>query len=133
MARWRDLGCPDGMSFFEVDCHSTNPRYQRRTQETFSMHLGRRGGYLRRINQRERFVDATSFALLRPGDDFDLAHPLDCGDVYTEIVIRPEALTDWPEGQRGTAQAPCSPPPGWPRRRAGVPGRRPPTVPTATC
>ncbi len=94
-ARWRGLGCPDGMSLYEVRCRITEKRWvPALTNHTFTVNLARSGGYLRRVNGTERFVDATSALLVRPTDDLTIAHPLRCGDVYTALEINAEVLAE---------------------------------------
>ncbi|AVT33521.1 MULTISPECIES: AraC family transcriptional regulator [unclassified Plantactinospora] len=100
-ARWRWLGCPDGMGLYEVRCHNTRRGWEpARPSGHFTVHLARSGGYLRRLNGRERFVDPTSALFLKPSDDLTISHPLGCGDSYTVIEVDPELLVGWADGER---------------------------------
>ncbi|GIG89505.1 helix-turn-helix domain-containing protein [Plantactinospora endophytica] len=105
-ARMRWLGCPDGMGFYEVRCLNTEPRWAvARPCDSFTLHLARSGGYLRRLNGRERFVDPTSALFLKPSDDLTISHPLGCGDSYSAIEIDTEVLAERPDGERWLTSA----------------------------
>ena len=100
-ARWRGLGCADGFSLYEVRCSNTDSRWRTaRPTPTFAVQLSRSGGYLRRVNGRERFADATSALFVGPSDDVLAAHPLSCGDSYTTIEIDAELLAERPDAER---------------------------------
>lgn len=100
-ARWRGLGCADGFALHEVRCHNTDSRWRTaRPSPTFAVQLSRSGGYLRRLNGRERFADATSAMFFGEADDIVAAHPLACGDTYTTIEIDAEVLADRPDAER---------------------------------
>jgi AraC-like DNA-binding protein len=100
-ARARGFGCQDGMRLYEVRCHNTEPRWMPvRPSPRFTVHLARSGGYLRRLNGQERFVDATSALLITPADDLTISHPLDCGDSFTAVEVDAEVLAERTDGER---------------------------------
>ncbi|MBO4162968.1 helix-turn-helix domain-containing protein [Micromonospora antibiotica] len=98
--RWRGLGLPDGMTFYEVRCLIDEPGWVGPVPNLgYRVYLGRSGGYLRRLNGEVAFADATSVLLTRPGDEMSVAHPLGCGDVYSCLEIRPEVLEERPDAR----------------------------------
>lgn len=51
----------------------------------------RSGVYQRRINGVESYADSTTVLVTSAGDDFAVAHPLGCGDLFTIV----ESETEW--------------------------------------
>jgi AraC-like DNA-binding protein len=51
----------------------------------------RAGVYQRRINGVESYADNTTVLVTQPGDEFAVAHPLGCGDLFTIV----ESQTEW--------------------------------------
>ncbi|MFB9237333.1 helix-turn-helix domain-containing protein [Plantactinospora siamensis] len=95
---WRVLGVPDGMLFYEVRCLIDGPGWSGPAADLgYRVVLGRSGGYLRRLNGRVTFADATSVLLTRPGDEMWVAHPLGCGDVYSCLEVPAEVLAGRPD------------------------------------
>lgn len=100
-ARWRGLGRPDGMLFYEVRCANVESAWRAaRSTGAFTINLARSGGYLRRLNGHERFADPTSALLTGPADDLVVSHPLTCGDTYTAIEIESAVLAERSDGER---------------------------------
>lgn len=98
--RWRGLGLPDGMAMYEVKCLLDAPGWVGPVPNLgYRVYLGRSGAFLRRVNGRVTFADATSVLLTRPGDEMHVAHPLGCGDVYTCLEIPDEIVEERPDAR----------------------------------
>lgn len=90
---YRRLGRADGYDLYDMRCLEDHAGWLGPKPEAgYRMVLARSGAYLRRVNGRESFVDATSVLLIRPGDDLSVAHPLGCGDVFTGLDVSAELL-----------------------------------------
>ncbi|BCB84848.1 helix-turn-helix transcriptional regulator [Phytohabitans suffuscus] len=90
---YRRLGRADGFHLYDMRCLVDHPGWLGPKPESgFRVVLARSGAYLRRVNGRETFVDATSVLLMRPGDELSVAHPLGCGDVFTGLDVTAELL-----------------------------------------
>jgi AraC-like DNA-binding protein len=57
----------------------------------------RAGVYLRRINGVESYADNTTVVVTEPRDDFSVAHPLGCGDLFT--IVESEIPWDLKPGE----------------------------------
>src|SRR5262245_2840681 len=51
----------------------------------------RAGVYKLRVNGVESYADTTTVVVTAPGDEWAVAHPLGCGDLYTII----QSETEW--------------------------------------
>jgi AraC-like DNA-binding protein len=90
---YRRLDRADGYHLYDMRCLVDHPGWMGPKPESgYRVVLARSGAYLRRVNGRETFVDATSVLLIRPGDELSVAHPLGCGDVFTGLDVTAELL-----------------------------------------
>lgn len=100
-ARWRVLGAPPGMLFYQVKCVVEDPGWHGPSVETgHRVFLGRAGIAQLRLNGRLSLVDATAMWLTRPGDEMSTSHPDGDGDVYSCLELDPEVLAARPDTEQ---------------------------------
>jgi AraC-like DNA-binding protein len=66
---------------------------------SYALVLLRRGCFYRRVNGEEALIDAATAYLTVPGDEQQIAHPLDGGDRCTVLRIDPTVLDDLVGGE----------------------------------
>ncbi|MDG4821384.1 helix-turn-helix transcriptional regulator [Asanoa sp. WMMD1127] len=101
---WHFLASPCGLPCYAVRCLEDGRSFSAPiVEETGRIILGRSGGYLRRVNEREAFADRTSALVIRPGDEMRVAHPIGCGDTYTVVELSASGLARWTSDERWLA------------------------------
>jgi AraC-like DNA-binding protein len=86
-----------GIDLFDARCGLDSKGYTKPSyQSAHLMVFPRSGAYLAKVNHRECFMDGTSVLLMRPGDEFRVAHPLGCGDTFTALDLSAEVAAEWP-------------------------------------
>ncbi|MFD2764082.1 helix-turn-helix domain-containing protein [Micromonospora eburnea] len=96
--RWKVLGVPQGMLFYQVKCIVEDPGWHGPTFEGgHRLFLGRAGAAQVRLNGRVFLTDATTIWLTRPGDELASSHPHGDGDVYSCLELAPQVLAERPD------------------------------------
>jgi AraC-like DNA-binding protein len=82
------LGQAEGIAVDEVNCCSHRSSWgETERSTTFSVVFVRRGCFLRRVGRDERLADPGIAYFERPGDEQQVSHPRDGGDVCTVLTL----------------------------------------------
>ncbi|CAM5652773.1 AraC family transcriptional regulator [Streptomyces spiroverticillatus] len=89
------LFCTDALTVTDIHCCEDRTGFVGPGREDmYGVALTRAGGYLRRVNGEEFFVDVTGGHLLRPGDEHHIAHPAGSGDRSTILQMDARYFAD---------------------------------------
>ena len=84
----RELARGSGFAVSDVHCHACRGAWSDvEAADGYLLILVRRGVFRRRVNGAETVVDASVLCFREPGDEQQVAHPLDGGDACTSIQL----------------------------------------------
>jgi AraC-like DNA-binding protein len=84
----RVVAAGEGFVVSDVRCHAPRPGWSPpEAAPGYVLVFVRAGGFRRRVNGRERFMDAVSAYFETPGDEQQIAHPGTGGDACTAIEL----------------------------------------------
>lgn len=95
------LGRVPGIELFDVTCHMRNVRWAGgEPMRVYTVMLVSGGGFLHRVEGQESFVDTLSAVIVRPGDEFAVAHPIGFDDSSTVLQYAEQPHLDLRPGAR---------------------------------
>jgi AraC-like DNA-binding protein len=97
----------DGIRIEDVDCLGDGPGWSPPEEvAAYSIVFIRRGCFRRRVRGSEEVIDSAVVYFERPGDEQQIAHPVDGGDACTLLVFREDPLASITGDEPSLPEAP---------------------------